>query len=160
MSKGFLPIISLTFCIVLALILMAGCVGLPAKVATSTPTTDPVMGHFDADLANGPVFIEFGATWCEWCEKEKPVIDNLTREYPGVKFYSIDADNSEDMVKAFYVGGIPQMNVIARKNTDGTYLYVDAYGKTTADRKKSGIIGYTETDQLKQVLDAALENRK
>ncbi len=160
MSKGFLSIVPLTFCIVLALILMTGCAGLPVKVANSTPSADPVMGRFDADLANGPVFIEFGATWCEWCEKEKPVIDNLTREYPGVKFYSVDADNSSDLVNAFYVTGIPQMNVIARKNADGTYLYVDPYGKLTADRKKSCIIGYTETDQLKPVLDAALENRK
>ena len=160
MSNGFLPMVLSTFFIVLALVLMAGCVGLPLKAATSTPTADPVMGQFDADLANGPVFIEFGAPWCEWCTKEKPIIDNLTTEYPGVKFYSIDTDNGGDIEKAFYVNGIPQMNVIAGKNADGTYLYIDPYGKATADRKKSGIIGYTETGQLEQVLDAALESRK
>ncbi|HEY3422545.1 MAG TPA: thioredoxin family protein [Methanocellaceae archaeon] len=160
MGKGFLSVIALFFCTVLALVLMAGCVSLPVKVANSTPSADPVMGRFDADLANGPVFIEFGASWCDWCTKERPVIDELTREYPGVRFYNIDADNSEDLVNAFYVNGIPQMNVIAGKNADGTYVYIDAYGNATNDRKKSGIIGYTESDQLKQVLDAALGSRK
>lgn len=160
MSKGFLSVVLFIFCIVAALVLMAGCVSMPAQVANSTPTADPVMGQFDADLANGPVFIEFGASWCEWCEKEKPIIDNLTKEYPGVKFYSFDTDNGGDIVKAFYVSGIPQMNVIAGKNADGTYLYIGPDGKATADRKKSCIIGYTESDRLKQVLDAALEARK
>lgn len=160
MSKGFLPIIPLTFCIILALIFMSGCVGTPVKLVNSTPSVDPVMGQFDADLANGPVFIEFGAPWCDWCAKEKPVVDNLTREYPGVKFYSIDTDNGGDLVKAFYVSGIPQMNVIAGKNADGSYRYVDAEGRVTADREKSSIIGYTETDQLKHVLDVALGSRK
>ena len=155
-----MPIIPLTLCIVLVLVLMAGCVSLPVKVSNSTPSTDPVMGQFDADLANSPVFIEFGAPWCDWCTKEKPIVDNLTKEYPGVKFDSIDTDDGGDLVKAFYVDGIPQMNVIAAKNADGTYLYIDPYGKATADRKKSCIIGYTESDQLKQVLDAALEARK
>lgn len=155
-----MPIIPLTLCIVLALVLMAGCVSLPVKVSISTPSPDPVMGQYDTDLANGPVFIEFGASWCGWCSKEKPIVDNLTTEYPGVKFYGVDTDNGGDLVKAFYVSGIPQMNVIAMKNADGTYLYIDPYGKATADRKKSAIIGYTETSQLKQVLDAALEARK
>jgi thioredoxin 1 len=139
---------------------MSGCVGMPVKTSGSTPSTDPAMERFDADLASGPVFVEFGASWCEWCVKEKPVIDNLTKEYPGVKFYSIDTDSDEAVANAFYVSGIPQMNVIAAKNADGTYLYIDPYGKSTTDRKKSAIIGYTEAGSLQQVLDAARENRK
>ncbi len=78
----------------------------------------------------------------------------------SVKFYTIDTDSDEDLAKAFFVNGIPEMNVIAAKNADGTYLYIDPYGKTTNDRKKSGIIGYTEAGPLRQVLDAALEARK
>ena len=160
MGKGLLLRILLIFCVLIALVLMSGCVGMPAKSSGSTLSTDPVMGRFDADLASGPVFVEFGASWCEWCEKEKPIVDNLTKEYPGVKFYSIDTDSDADLANAFYVSGIPQMNVIAAKNADGTYLYIDSYGKTTNDRKKSAIIGYTEAGPLQQVLDAALETRK
>ena len=145
------------FCVLITLVLISGCVGVPAKTSSST---DPVMGRFDADLANGPVFIEFGASWCDWCVKEKPIVDNLTKEYPGVKFYSIDTDSDKDLANAFYVNGIPEMSVIAAKNADGTYLYVDPYGNTTADRKKSAIIGYTEAGPLRQVLDAALKARK
>lgn len=160
MSRGYLSIVLLFFWIVTALVLISGCVSTPVKVSNSTPSVYPVMGQFDADLANGPVFIDFGAPWCDWCTKEKPVVDGLTKDYPGVRFYSIDTDNGGDLVSAFYVSGIPQMNVIARKNADGTYLYIDPYGNTTTDRKKSSIIGYTESAQMKQVLDAALEARK
>lgn len=160
MGKGLLPTILLIFYVLIVLVLMAGCVGTPVKTSGSTPSTDLTMERFDADLANGPVLVEFGASWCDWCVKEKPVIDNLTKEYPDVKFYSIDTDSDKDLANAFYVNGIPEMNVIAAKNADGTYLYIDPYGNTTMDRKKSGIIGYTEAGPLRQVLDAALEARK
>ena len=160
MGKCLLPTILLIFCVLIVLVLMAGCVGTPVKTSSSAPSTDPVMEQFDADLTSGPVFVEFGASWCDWCVKEKPVVDNLTKEYPGVKFYSIDTDSDEDLANAFYVNGIPEMNVIVAKNTDGTYLYIYPYGKTTNDRKKSGIIGYTEAGPLRQVLDAALKARK
>lgn len=146
------------------LFLISGCIGQPSKASPSpagvSPTVDPVMGQIDASLEKGPVFIEFGAPWCSWCEKQKPILNNLTNEYPGVYFYSVNTDENQELPDAFYVNGIPQMNMIAKKNADGTYLYIDPYGKPTADRRKSAIIGYTPIDQLRPVFDAAWEARR
>ena len=158
--------IVLVICLMVALVSSAGCLcgpiysASPAPSASLEPAADPAMGQIDADLARGPVFVDFGATWCEWCVKEKPVIDHLTSEYPGITFYSVDVDNDTDLARAFYVGGIPQMNVIVKKNADGSYLYMGPSGQPTGDRKKSAIIGYTESDQLEPVLNASLDARK
>ncbi len=142
--------------IIVGAVLIAGCsAGAPAK----TPAPEPIMKNIDAALEKGPVFVEFGAPWCHWCDEEKPLVEELTKEYPDVTFIEIDVDENASLADAFYVNGIPQMDVIVRKDTDGSYLYADTFGNTTGDRKKSAIIGYTEKADLKKALDAAMRMR-
>lgn len=113
----------------------------------------------DAALEAGPVFLEFGAEWCYWCNLEKPVVGNLSVEYPGIAFLSADTDESPGLAKAFYVKGIPQLEIIVRKNPDGSYLYIDPTGNTTTDRYASRIVGYHTHDELKPLLGAAVAAR-
>jgi thiol-disulfide isomerase/thioredoxin len=117
------------------------------------------MGEVDAALAAGPVVMELGATWCDWCQKEKPVLRSLAGQYPGVAFLYVDIDQSKAMKDAFYVSSVPQLEVIVKKNADGSYLYIDPAGATTTDRYKSRIIGYQEEGQLKPLVNAALAAR-
>lgn len=114
------------------------------------------MTAIDAALEKGPVFIEFGAEWCGWCEVQQPIVEELMAEYPGVTFMDIDVDRNASLADAFYVNGIPQMNVIVNKSSNGTYQYVDVDGLATGDRKKSAIVGYHEKPDLKKALDAAV----
>ena len=153
-SRSF---VALTLSIALFTVFISGCIG--AADNKSTVSADSAMGQIDTGLAKGPVFVEFGASWCEWCTKEKPIVEGLSQEYPGITFINVDTDNDTELAQDFYVNAIPQMNLIVRKNTNGSYLYIDATGEATADRKKSAIIGYTEQDQLKPILDAALKAR-
>jgi thiol-disulfide isomerase/thioredoxin len=147
-------------------IVMSGCICRPSGVSASAtasaaaPTPDSVMAQFDDMLANGPVFIEFWSPECSWCTKQKPVLEELKSEYPGTYFIYVNTDEEGDLVKAFNVNGIPQMNVIALKYDNGSYLYISPSGKPTTDRQKSTILGYTELEKLKPVLDAAMEARK
>jgi thioredoxin 1 len=117
------------------------------------------MGEIDAALQDRPVFVEFGAPWCYWCGEEKPVVENLSASYKTVAFVDVDTDVNGTLADEFYVDGIPQMNIIVRKNPDGSYLYIDALGKVTADRFQSRIVGFRERDQLKPLLDAAVAAR-
>jgi thiol-disulfide isomerase/thioredoxin len=117
------------------------------------------MTAIDAALEKGPVFIEFGAEWCGWCEVQQPIVEELMAEYPGVTFMDIDVDRNASLADAFYVNGIPQMNVIVNKSSNGTYQYVDVDGQATGDRKKSAIVGYHEKPDLKKALDAAVVAR-
>lgn len=134
---------------------VAGCTG------TTKAPADTNMEGIDSELAKGPVFVEFGAPWCSWCQLEKPVVENLSNDYAGMAFIAIDTDSSNGSALAvdFYVDGIPQMNIIVKKNPDGSYLYVGPDGKTTSDRYKSRLVGYQESGQLKPLIEAALAAR-
>jgi thioredoxin 1 len=117
------------------------------------------MEEIDAALESGPVFIEFGASWCQWCTVQKPIVEELSGDYPGITFMDVDVDENGSLADAFYVNGIPQMDLIVKKGPDGSYLYVDINGMCTGDRKKSAIIGYTEKEALRTALDAAVSAR-
>jgi thiol-disulfide isomerase/thioredoxin len=134
-------------------VMIAGCAG-----KSATPG-DAKMAEIDTALRSGPVFAEFGATWCYWCDVEKPVIGNLSANYGRVTFVDVDADVNRTLADAFYVDGIPQMNIIVKKNSDGSYLYVDPLGNVTTDRIRSRIVGFHDYDELKPLMDAALAAR-
>jgi thioredoxin 1 len=142
--------------LVILIALVAGCVACPPLKPQDSSGT---MKEIDAALEKGPVFIEFGAPWCSWCTAQKPIVEELSNEYPGVSFIDVNTDENGSLADAFYVNGIPQMDLIVKKNPDGSYLYVDINGKTTSDRKKSAIVGYTEKEALKTALDAAVRAR-
>lgn len=120
---------------------------------------DAKMSEIDGALGRGPVFVEFGATWCHWCGLEQPVIDNLSANFSGVTFLDFDTDENAVLAEDFYVEGVPQMNIIVKKNGDGSYLYVDPLGKTTTDRYASRLRGYREYNELEPLLEAAVAAR-
>lgn len=46
-------------------------------------------------LGKRPMFLDFGATWCGWCSKLAPVIDELSLEFKDrMDFYRLDIDIS------------------------------------------------------------------
>jgi thiol-disulfide isomerase/thioredoxin len=131
---------------------VAGCAG-------KSSLSDLKAAEIDDGLRNGPVLVEFGAEWCGWCEKEKPVIENLLRDVKGVNFVSVDIDLNGTLADDYYVEGVPQLNLIVKKNLDGSYLYIDRYGNTTTDRFRSRMVGYMEYDELRPLVDAAVRAR-
>ena len=60
-----------------------------------------------ARLRNGPVLVNFWATWCEPCRMELPALNKLDREHKArgltVIGVSIDATKAASEVKAFAV---------------------------------------------------------
>ena len=117
------------------------------------------MGEIDSALSSGPVVLELGAAWCDWCQKEKPVLRGLAGQYGNVAFLYADVDRSGALKDAFYVTSVPQLAVIVKKNPDGSYLYVGPDGSTTSDRYRSRIVGYQDAGQLTPLINAALAAR-
>ena len=151
--------------LIIAAVAVAGCPAPtpgPTMVPSPTPGNNSAlrsissMAEIDAALASGPVVLEFGATWCGWCQLEKPVLEGLAGQYKNVSFLEVDYDSNAALDDAFYVEYIPQLDVIARKNADGSYLYIGPDGGPTTDRYRSRIVGYTETDALKPLVEAAI----
>lgn len=58
--------------------------------------------------AQKPVMVEFGAPWCGPCKMLDPVLEALADEYEGkVDFYTVDVDQSPELVMAHGVMGVP-----------------------------------------------------
>lgn len=43
-------------------------------------------------LAPGVVVVDYWADWCSPCKQLAPIIDELSREYPDVKFVKVDTN--------------------------------------------------------------------
>ena len=115
--------------------------------------------EIDAALANGPVMAKFGADWCGPCRLQEPILKELSTAYPKVSFLEVDTDDSPALAKEFFVNGIPHMVIIVEKDSDGKYVFVDQFGKTTTDRAKAAIVGTHYYASLKPLVEKAISER-
>ena len=75
-------------------------------------------GNFEAEVekAEGLVVIDLYADWCGPCKMLAPVIEELEREYPDVKFGKINVDNEPELTALFKVQSIPYIALV-KNNT-------------------------------------------
>ena len=74
--------------------------------------------EFDSKVlqANGPVLVDFFATWCGPCKMLAPVLDEVANEVAGkAAVYKVDIDQSLEggQVKRTAMGAQPKANVLA-----------------------------------------------
>ena len=53
------------------------------------------------------VVADFNASWCGPCRMLKPTIDQLSEEYPNVKFISINIDDEDELAERYGISSIP-----------------------------------------------------
>lgn len=68
-----------------------------------------VQTFFDKIKQNpGPVVVDLWAPWCGPCKVVKPTVEKLANDYKGrVDVWQINADESQDLLRALNVYGIP-----------------------------------------------------
>jgi len=55
------------------------------------------------------VLVDFNATWCGPCKMQRPILENLSKEY---KIVSVDTDENEELAYKYKVMSIPCMVLI------------------------------------------------
>lgn len=64
--------------------------------------------YADFLATNGPLVIDFSATWCGPCQRVKPIIKELAEEYDGrVSVGLCDVDDNETLTAKYGVRNIP-----------------------------------------------------
>lgn len=71
--------------------------------------------------ANGPVLVDFGATWCPPCRAMDPVIARLSREFQVVK---VDVDDEAELAARYRVSSIPRILIFLDGNIIGDHVGV------------------------------------
>ena len=74
--------------------------------------------NFEAEVekAESLVVIDLYADWCGPCKLLTPVMEELEREYPDVKFGKINVDNEPELTALFKVQSIPYIALV-KNNT-------------------------------------------
>jgi thioredoxin len=61
-----------------------------------------------------PIFVYFGAKWCNPCRSFTPVFEKLGKENQAkATFIKVDADNGHDIMIAYNVSKIPSLKMFA-----------------------------------------------
>jgi thioredoxin 1 len=61
------------------------------------PTRDEV------DRMSGPVVLEFGASWCPYCQATRPEVDRLLGQFPQVRHLWVEDGKGKPLGRSFKV---------------------------------------------------------
>jgi len=61
------------------------------------------MERADIDRISGPVMVEFGAGWCEYCQAAQPAIAAALRLHPDVRHIRIEDGKGQRLGRTFSV---------------------------------------------------------
>jgi len=60
--------------------------------------------------ADGPVLVDFSATWCGPCKKLEPVVSEIAGDYTGrLKVVKVDVDKAPSTAAKFAVMSVPTL---------------------------------------------------
>lgn len=61
--------------------------------------------NFDENIKSGLKLVEFYATWCGYCQKQRPILEELSKN--NIWIETIDVDKNPEIVKNYNITGFP-----------------------------------------------------
>lgn len=84
-----------------AALLIAGMCMLPALAWAGQPFDAKA---FQASQAAGKsILVEVTAPWCPTCKRQRPIVDQIRKDRPGLVVYEVDFDTGKDALKRLRV---------------------------------------------------------
>lgn len=68
--------------------------------------------NFDVQTATGLKLIEFATSWCGYCQKQEPILNELDKVWIG----QVNGDESKYLVQRFHIQGFPTFLVLKDGN--------------------------------------------
>ena len=67
--------------------------------------------RFDQEVlkSDRPVLVDFWAAWCGPCQRQAPVLEELSRRRGDVKVVKVDVDRNQDLAAAYGIQSIPTL---------------------------------------------------
>lgn len=92
--------------------------------------------NFKAEVEEykGLIVIDLWATWCGPCRMIAPLLDEIEKEMPDVKFCKINVDEEPQLTRLFKVESIPTVAIVK----DNTFLDMS--------------VGYVQKDKLVKLI--------
>lgn len=88
---------------------------------------------------NGPVMVDFWATWCGPCRMLGPVVEELAKEYEGkVKVCKLNTDEGPDTSTKYRITSIP--TIIFFKNGEVAAQTVGLQSKAALQEKLDALL--------------------
>ena len=78
---------------------VAAIVAVPSLALASEPFDAK---SFEASQAAGKsILVDVTAPWCPTCKQQRPVVQEIEKEHPGLVVYEVDFDSAKDVLKKF-----------------------------------------------------------
>jgi thioredoxin 1 len=97
--------------------------------------------NFAAEVleAPGKVLVDFWAEWCAPCRMVAPILEELEKDHPEVKFVKLNVDDDPGLAQQYEVMGIPA--VLAFDRGQVQRRVVGALPKVKLTEELSGFLG-------------------
>lgn len=94
--------------------------------------------NFDENTKSGLKLVEFFAPWCGYCQKQRPILEELNKN--NIWIGAVDADKNPDLAKKYGITGFPTFLLFK-----GGKVIATLAGYHEKSELLSGLISYLNT---------------